>query len=73
MNTSAFADGSYAKGSAFFENERKRDQMVTERIERMMAKYNNIRDIDLSMETRITDGMVLTTYKEKDTNNSTIT
>lgn len=32
--------------------------MVTERIERMMAKYDKIRDIDLSMETRITDRMV---------------
>lgn len=46
------------QGSAFFENERKRDQMVTERIERMMAKYDKIRDLDLSMETRITDRMV---------------
>ncbi|CDH50289.1 dna-directed polymerase kappa [Lichtheimia corymbifera JMRC:FSU:9682] len=55
-----------SKGSAFFENERKRDQMVTERIERMMAKYDKIRDLDLSMETRITDRMIHGLESERD-------
>lgn len=43
--------------------------MVTERIERMMAKYDKIRDLDLSMETRITDRMVcFYIYKGHDAN-----
>lgn len=46
------------KGSAFFENERRRDEAVTKRIDAMLAKYNAIRDLDLSVESQVAEHMV---------------
>ncbi|KAI9259622.1 hypothetical protein BDA99DRAFT_538582 [Phascolomyces articulosus] len=48
-----------SKGSAFFENERKKDQALTERIDAMMAKYETIRHLNLSHEEKIVDNMVV--------------
>ncbi|KAI9012632.1 hypothetical protein CLU79DRAFT_769427 [Phycomyces nitens] len=47
-----------SKGSAYFENERRKDQAVTKRIEAMLIEAAKIRDMDLSLETRIVDGMM---------------
>ncbi|KAI9251563.1 hypothetical protein BY458DRAFT_482279 [Sporodiniella umbellata] len=47
-----------SKGSAFFENERKKDEMVTKRINRILAKYEYIKNQDLSFEKRIVDTMI---------------
>ncbi|KAI9323231.1 hypothetical protein BX666DRAFT_1884537 [Dichotomocladium elegans] len=55
-----------SKGSAFFENERKKDEQVTERIKHMMAKFDKIKDADLSVETRMVDNMIRGLEKERD-------
>lgn len=47
-----------SKGSAFFENEKKRDRMVTKRIDTILAKYEQVKDQDLSFERRIVDNMI---------------
>ncbi|ORZ01306.1 hypothetical protein BCR43DRAFT_486727 [Syncephalastrum racemosum] len=47
-----------SKGSAFFENERRRDEAVTKRIDAMLAKYNAIRDLDLSVESQVAEHML---------------
>ncbi|KAI8084998.1 uncharacterized protein BX664DRAFT_338298 [Halteromyces radiatus] len=44
-----------SKGSAFFENERKKDQALTKRIDEMLWRYDQIKDLDLSFETKIVD------------------
>ncbi|OAD72093.1 hypothetical protein PHYBLDRAFT_23578, partial [Phycomyces blakesleeanus NRRL 1555(-)] len=47
-----------SKGSAYFENERRKDKTVTKRIETMLIEASKVREMDLSMETRIVDGMI---------------
>ncbi|PHZ10274.1 IMS-domain-containing protein [Rhizopus microsporus ATCC 52813] len=47
-----------SKGSAFFENEKKKDEMVTKRINAILKKYDTIKDQDLSFEKRIVDSMI---------------
>ncbi|KAI8645557.1 hypothetical protein BD408DRAFT_382046 [Parasitella parasitica] len=47
-----------SKGSKFFEKERKRDEAVTKRINAILAKYELIKDKDLSFERRIVDNMI---------------
>ncbi|RCI03224.1 hypothetical protein CU098_002733 [Rhizopus stolonifer] len=47
-----------SKGSAFFENEKKRDRMVTKRIDTILAKHEQVKDQDLSFERRIVDNMI---------------
>ena len=46
------------QGSAFFENERKKDKALTERINVMMAKYEKIRGLSLRHEEQVVDNMV---------------
>ncbi|CAO0799636.1 unnamed protein product [Mucor circinelloides] len=47
-----------SKGSKFFEREKKRDEAVTQRINAILAKYELIKDKDLSFERRIVDNMI---------------
>ncbi|KAK4509217.1 uncharacterized protein ATC70_007567 [Mucor velutinosus] len=47
-----------SKGSKFFEREKKRDEAVTQRINAILAKYELIKDKDLSFEQRIVDNMI---------------
>ncbi|KAI8150340.1 hypothetical protein BJV82DRAFT_548937 [Fennellomyces sp. T-0311] len=55
-----------SKGSAFFENERKKDQALTERIDAMMAKYERIRHLNLRHEEQVVDNMIHDLDKERD-------
>lgn len=48
------------KGSAFFENERKRNEAVTKRINAMLEKYEKLRNLNLTLETQVVDNMVRT-------------
>ncbi|KAG1140437.1 hypothetical protein G6F37_008026 [Rhizopus arrhizus] len=47
-----------SKGSAFFENEKKKDEMVTKRINAILSKYEHVKHQDLSFEKRIVDKMI---------------
>ncbi|KAI8379039.1 hypothetical protein BD560DRAFT_389366 [Blakeslea trispora] len=47
-----------SKGSAFFEREKKRDQAVTKRIDAILAKYEAIKEQDLTFERNIVDNMI---------------
>ncbi|KAI9304290.1 hypothetical protein BJ944DRAFT_267053 [Cunninghamella echinulata] len=44
-----------SKGSAFFENERKRDEALTKRIDEMLKRYDKIKNLDLSFEKKVVD------------------
>ncbi|KAG2217742.1 hypothetical protein INT45_002391 [Circinella minor] len=55
-----------SKGSAFFENERKKDHALTERINAMLTKYETIRHLNLSKEEHIVDNMIRELEKERD-------
>jgi len=48
----------HTQGSKFFEREKKRDEAVTQRINAILAKYELIKDKDLSFEQRIVDNMI---------------
>lgn len=47
-----------SKGSKFFEREKARDEAVTKRINAILAKYEVIKDQNLSFEQRIVDNMI---------------
>ncbi|KAI7900839.1 uncharacterized protein BX663DRAFT_516694 [Cokeromyces recurvatus] len=47
-----------SKGSAFFEREKKRDMAVTKRINTILAKYELIKNHDLTFERNIVDNMI---------------
>ncbi|KAH8556279.1 hypothetical protein BGW37DRAFT_6820 [Umbelopsis sp. PMI_123] len=55
-----------SKGSSFFENERKRDEAVTGRINTLLAKYEKIKNDSMSEELVIVDNMVEEMEKERD-------
>ncbi|KAI8331216.1 hypothetical protein BC941DRAFT_439331 [Chlamydoabsidia padenii] len=44
-----------SKGSAFFINEEKKDKELTKRIDDMLRRYDQIKDLDLSIEESIVD------------------
>lgn len=65
MNNVYISTLPWAKGSAFFENEKRRDAAVTKRIHAMLARYEKIKDLNLSLETQVADNMVSALLREE--------
>ncbi|KAG2182457.1 hypothetical protein INT43_007387 [Umbelopsis isabellina] len=55
-----------SKGTPFFENERKKDAAVTERIDALLAKHEKIKNDDLSNELIVVDKMMKALEEERD-------
>ncbi|KAG0194530.1 hypothetical protein DFQ28_009737 [Apophysomyces sp. BC1034] len=55
-----------SKGSPFFEHEQKKDKAVTKRIESMLERYEEIRHVDLSFETKVVDNMIRDMESQRD-------